>query len=88
MVENNLFIKRIDKNYIQWIFYGEDETWNSNQVHENANENNWSENVDDVEEMLYDFWKETFLDANVEKSSTSLDHALSDLGNRNFEQLW
>lgn len=48
----HLFIKRIDKNYTRWIFHREEETWNENEDGDNANENDWVKNIDDVKEIL------------------------------------
>ena len=54
-MEDDLFFKGIDLNYIQWIFHEEDPfLWN---VHAEHNDDNASvEDIDEVEEMLHDIY--------------------------------
>ncbi|XP_035544633.1 uncharacterized protein LOC118348016 [Juglans regia] len=54
LVERHLFTIGIDENYTEWIFHGEEESWDANEFDDDVNEVQRDEYVDDMDEMLDD----------------------------------
>jgi hypothetical protein len=71
MVENHLYQNRIDLSYTQWIFHGED-PFTTNNIHVEHTPNNASvEDLDELEDLLNDVHRGTFLVPNIGDSSTT-----------------
>lgn len=61
-VETHLYIKGIDPNYTQWVFHGEEETFNVSDDDIEDEVIPEDDYIDDMQQMLDDIWAGTFVD--------------------------
>ena len=57
-MESHLFFNRIDLDYIEWIFHGEEDLFFKYVQLEHNDDNSQAEDIDEVEEMLDDIYRD------------------------------
>ncbi|XP_042957863.1 uncharacterized protein LOC122293371 [Carya illinoinensis] len=87
LVQRHLFTIGIDENYTEWIFHGEEETWDANEFDANVNEVQNDDYVDDIDEMLDDIQLGSFTNVDPVDQNTSEGPTYVDPRAKTFEQL-
>ncbi|XP_035547475.1 uncharacterized protein LOC109010280 [Juglans regia] len=87
LVERHLFTIGIDENYTEWIFHGEEESWDANEFDDDVNEVQRDEYVDDMDEMLDDIRLGSFPNVEPIEPGTSEGPTYEEPRPKNFDQL-
>ncbi|XP_042940699.1 uncharacterized protein LOC122275604 [Carya illinoinensis] len=87
LVQRHLFTIGIDENYTEWIFHGEEETWDGNDLDDDVNELQNHEYVDNMDEMLDDIRLGSFTNVELVEQSTGEGPTYVDPRAKNFDQL-
>ncbi|XP_042979012.1 uncharacterized protein LOC122309566 [Carya illinoinensis] len=87
LVQRHLFTIGIDENYTEWIFQGEEETWDANDIDDEVNEVQNDDYVDDMDEMLDNIQLGSFTNVEQVEGSTSEGPTYVDPRAKRFDQL-